>query len=71
MSFDRLTPDNAALLLVDHQTGLSNGIQDQSVPEYMASVTALVKLAKAFGLPTVITTSDAKGPNGPVLISDN
>ena len=67
MSFDRLTPDNAALLLVDHQTGLSNGIQDQSVPEYMASVTALVKLAKAFGLPTVITTSDAKGPNGPVL----
>jgi nicotinamidase-related amidase len=67
MSYDRLTPENAALLLVDHQTGLSNGVQDQSVPEYITSVTALVQLAKAFKLPTVITTSASDGPNGPVL----
>lgn len=67
MSYPRLSAHNAALLLVDHQTGLSNGIQDQSVPEYMTSVTALVKLAKAFKLPTVVTTSAANGPNGPLL----
>lgn len=67
MSYDRLTAENAAVLLVDHQTGLSNGIQDQSLPEYMTSVTALAKLAKTFNLPTVITTSAADGPNGPVL----
>lgn len=67
MSYDRLTADNAALLLVDHQTGLSNGVQDQSVPEYLAAVAGLTKLAKAFNLPTVITTSAADGPNGPVL----
>lgn len=67
MSYDRLTADNAALLLVDHQTGLSNGVQDQSLPEYLAAVAGLTKLAKAFNLPTVITTSAADGPNGPVL----
>lgn len=67
MSYDRLTAENAAVLLVDHQTGLSNGVQDQSLPEYMTSVTALAKLAKTFNLPTVITTSAADGPNGPVL----
>jgi nicotinamidase-related amidase len=67
MSYERLTADNAALLLVDHQTGLSNGIQDQSVPEYITAITALVKLAKAFKLPAVVTTSAADGPNGPVL----
>lgn len=67
MSYDRLTPENAALLLVDHQTGLSNGIQDQSVPEYLTAVAGLVKFAKAFKLPTVITTSASDGPNGPVL----
>jgi nicotinamidase-related amidase len=67
MSYDRLTPENAAVLLVDHQTGLSNGVQDQSIPEYITSVTALAKLAKTFALPTVITTSAADGPNGPVL----
>lgn len=53
--------------LVDHLTGLSNGIQDQSVPEYLTAVTGVVKLAEAFNLPSVITTSAADGPNGPVL----
>ena len=28
MSYERLTADNAALLLVDHQTGLANGVTD-------------------------------------------
>jgi nicotinamidase-related amidase len=67
MSYDRLTMENAAVLLVDHQTGLSNGVQDQSASEYMTAVEGLVKTAKGFGLPTIITTSAADGPNGPVL----
>lgn len=67
MSYDRLTPENTAVLFVDHQAGLSNGIQDQSVPEYLNAVTALAKMAKNFNLPSVITTSAANGPNGPVL----
>jgi nicotinamidase-related amidase len=67
MTYDRLTPDNAAILFVDHQTGLSNGVQDQSLPEYMNSVTALAKLARNYGLPAVITTSAEDGTNGPLL----
>jgi len=67
MSYERLTPDNAAVLFVDHQTGLANGVADQSQPEFTSNVTALAKLAKLFNLPTVITTSAADGPNGPVM----
>lgn len=67
MSHDRLTPDNAAILFVDHQTGLSNGVQDQSMPEYMTAVTGLAKLARNYNLPAVITTSAADGPNGPLV----
>jgi nicotinamidase-related amidase len=67
MSYDRLTTDNAAVLFVDHQTGLSNGIQDQSIPEYINNVTALAKLTKGFKLPAILTTSASDGPNGPVL----
>lgn len=67
MSHDRLTPDNAAILFVDHQTGLSNGVQDQSLPEYINSVTALAKLARNYGLPAVVTTSADDGTNGPLL----
>jgi len=65
MSYDRLTPRNAALLLVDHQAGLSTGVEDPS--QYFTSVTALVKLARAFDLPTVITANAADGPNGSIL----
>jgi len=67
-SLDRFGPDNAALLLVDHQTGLANVITDQSIPEFRTAVLALAKTGKLFNLPTVITTSAADGPSGPVLL---
>lgn len=62
MSYTPLSSDNAAMLLVDHQTGLSNGVTDQSTPEYFAAVEGLVKTSKAFSIPTVVTTSAADGP---------
>jgi len=67
MSYDRLTADNAAVLFVDHQTGLANGVQTQSPPEFVNNVKALVTIAQIYKLPTVITTSAADGPNGPVM----
>jgi len=64
MNYQRLTAENAAVLFIDHQTGLANGVMDQSQLEFTTSVTALAKL---FELPAVITTSAADGPNGPVM----
>jgi nicotinamidase-related amidase len=64
---DWLTPDNAALLMVDHQTGISNGVADQSLPEFTNNVMALAKVGQLFKLPTVFTTSADDGPNGPLL----
>lgn len=67
MAHERFSPDDTALLLVDHQTGLANGIQDQSIPEFLIALQALVRIGKTFALPTVITTSAADGPNGPIM----
>jgi len=67
MSYDRLTADNAAVLFVDHQTGLANGVQTQSPPEFINNVKALVTIAQIYKLPSVITTSAADGPNGPIM----
>ncbi|MEY9390731.1 nicotinamidase-related amidase [Bradyrhizobium japonicum] len=67
MSYDRLTAENAAVLFVDHQTGLANGVQTQSPPEFINNVKALVTIAQIYKLPAVITTSAADGPNGPVM----
>jgi nicotinamidase-related amidase len=67
MSYDRLTTDNAAVLFVDHQTGLANGVTTQSPPDFLNSVKALVAIAQIYKLPVVITTSAHDGPNGPII----
>jgi len=67
MSYDRITAQNSAVLFVDHQTGLANGVQTQSPPEFNNNVKALATLAKVYKLPTIITTSASDGPNGPIM----
>lgn len=66
-SHARLSADNAAVLLVDHQAGLLSLVQDYGPDEFKNNVLALADIAKLFSLPTVLTTSFEAGPNGPIL----
>ncbi len=63
----RLEKDDAACLLVDHQSGLISLVQDFSPGEFKNNVLALGAAAKYFNLPTILTTSFEKGPNGPLV----
>jgi len=66
--YPRLSKDNAALLLVDHQTGLISGlVRDYGVDEFKNNVLALANTAKFFDLPVILTTSFENGPNGPLM----
>jgi nicotinamidase-related amidase len=65
--YQRLDRANAAVLLVDHQSGLCNLVQDFSPDDFLNNVRALADLAKYFQLPTILTTSFENGPNGPLL----
>jgi len=65
--YKRLNISEAAVLLVDYQTGLISLVQDFEPNEFQNNVLALATLAKYFKLPTVITTSRSTGPNGPIL----
>jgi nicotinamidase-related amidase len=62
-----LTPDNAALILVDRQTGLMSFVPSVEALTLKNNVMALAKIGKRFKLPTVLTTSWPHGPNGPTL----
>ncbi|MEM1026713.1 MAG: isochorismatase family protein [Planctomycetota bacterium] len=64
---ERLTPDNCVFLFVDHQAGLMNLVDNVDMPTYKADVMAKAKIGKLHGVPVVITTSAAAGPNGPKL----
>src|SRR5690242_17595884 len=63
----RLSKEAAAVLLVDHQSGLISLVQDFSPGEFKNNVLALADCAKYFKLPTVLTTSFESGPNGPLV----
>ena len=63
----RLSVDNAAVLLIDHQAGLLSLVRDFSPDEFKNSVLALADCAKFFKLPVILTTSFEDGPNGPIV----
>ncbi|MEQ8993594.1 MAG: hydrolase, partial [Pseudomonadales bacterium] len=65
-SYRRLDKDDAALLLVDHQSGLISLVQDFSPGEFKNNVLALAACGEYFKLPTILTTSFEDGPNGPL-----
>lgn len=66
-SYRRLSQEDSAVLLVDHQAGLLSLVRDFGPDEFRNNVLALADVARYFRLPTVLTTSFAEGPNGPLL----
>lgn len=63
----KLNKDDAAVLLVDHQTGLLSLVRDIDPDKFKNNVLALADCARYFNLPTILTTSFELGPNGPLV----
>ena len=55
-----LTPDNCAVLLIDHQPSQLANVNSHDPTMVINNVTGLAKTAKAFGVPTILTTISAK-----------
>ena len=67
--WERLTPENAALLLIDHQVGLFTGVRDIPVAELMHNAIGLAKAMKVLNVPIIVTATspDMWGPIIPEL----
>ena len=67
--WERLTPDNAALVLIDHQVGLLTGVRDIPVAELKHNVVGLAKAMKVLNVPIIVTATspDMWGPTIPEL----
>jgi nicotinamidase-related amidase len=64
--YQRLTPDNSALVLIDHQVGHLLTIKDIDQEELRHNVVASARAARVLGVP-VILTSTAPNIFGPTL----
>src|ERR1700691_3346596 len=64
------TPENSALVLIDHQVGTLTFVHNMSSDESLRNAIMLAKAAMAYGMPVVLTTSQedhAQGPTAPAL----
>lgn len=62
-----IDPEDAVLLLIDHQSGLFQLVEDIEISRLRANVTALAKVARLARIPTFTTASVPDGPNGPLI----
>ncbi|MEL0027604.1 MAG: hydrolase [Perlucidibaca sp.] len=62
-----IDPNNAAMLLIDHQSGLFQTIKDMPFTEVRANSTTLSKVASLAKIPVITTASVPQGPNGPLI----
>lgn len=59
-----LTPDNSQLIFIDHQPQMAFGVQSIDRQTLKNNVVALAKSAKAFNIPTTITTVETESFSG-------
>jgi nicotinamidase-related amidase len=64
---EAFTPENAALLLIDHQVGTMGWVGSIAFEEMKANALALAKAAKALDIPLVLTSSMEEYAQGPLL----
>src|SRR5262245_8895816 len=62
-----IEPDDAVLLLIDHQSGLLQLIRDIDQSILRAHVCALAKVGRLASIPTFTAASAPDGPNGPLI----
>jgi nicotinamidase-related amidase len=63
-----LTPQNAALVIIDFQPVQVASIQSRPKRELVANITALARIGRLYGLPTVLSTVNVRtGRNQPTI----
>ena len=62
-----IDPDDAVMLLIDHQSGLFQLVRDIDQPTLRAHASALAKMSYLAKIPTFTTASVPDGPNGPLI----
>ena len=62
-----IDPDDAVMLLIDHQSGLFQTVNDMPMTALRRQAGALASIATLAGIPVITTASVPQGPNGPLI----
>ncbi|BDY04135.1 isochorismatase family protein [Ferrimonas sp. YFM] len=67
MKSNLFSPDNAAMLLIDHQVGTLNWVKSNTLEEIKRHTLALARSAKETGMPLILTSSQEDQVQGPLF----
>lgn len=67
MHKNAFNPENAAMLLIDHQVGTMAWTHSHDINLVKQNATKLAKIAKALNLPVVLTSSMEENVQGPLI----
>jgi nicotinamidase-related amidase len=62
-----IDPKDSVMLLIDHQSGLFQTVNDMPFTRLRAHAAALAKMATLMEMPVITTASVPQGPNGPLI----
>ncbi|MNZ66941.1 Isochorismatase family protein [compost metagenome] len=62
-----IDPNDTAMLLIDHQSGLFQTVKDMPMTELRNNAITLAKIATLAKIPVITTASVPQGPNGPLI----
>lgn len=62
-----IDPNDAVMLLIDHQSGLFQTVKDMEMTVLRNHAIALAKMATLSKVPVITTASVPQGPNGPLI----
>lgn len=67
-AYEKPTPQNSIMLFIDHQVGLMASTRDFTQGAgYKTNVVSLAQMAKALGIPVLVSSSNAQWQNGDTL----
>lgn len=67
MKLPLFTPENSAMLLIDHQVGTMGWVGSVSLDEIKRNTLALARSAEAIGMPLILTSSMEDQVQGPLF----
>ena len=62
-----LTPENSAVVMIDHAVGFGNVFRSHDLSLHVNNTVGLAKTAGVFGIPLVLTNGADTGPYGPLF----
>lgn len=66
MARNYLTPENTAIIMIDHAVGFANTFRSADLRHHVSTVVGLAKTAQIFDIPLIVTNGPDTMPPGPL-----